>query len=195
MERRFASECRAAMEGERLIGHASVFNEETRIADFYEEIAPSAFDDVLDGDTVLQLDHTGLPLARTTAKPVPTMKLATDRRGLVVDADPAPTTAGNDLRILVARGDMYSMSFGFTVAEDEWTKRADGAHKRIIHKVGRLYDVSVVTFPAYLGTDVSMRSLFGEIPTPPPSRFPVPPPLRIQTLHIRHQLHMKGRQA
>lgn len=167
MERRFSQECRADIADGRLIGHASVFNEETRIAEFYEEIHPAAFDDVLAGDTVLQLDHAGLPLARTSAG---TMTLTTDRRGLVVEADPAPTTAGNDLRILIERGDLRSMSFGFTVAEDEWTKRDDGAHKRIIHRIGRLFDVSVVTFPAYPGTDVAMRNLFGEIPDPPSSR-------------------------
>lgn len=167
MERRYSQECRATMEADRLYGHASVFGQETRIAEFWEEVAPGAFDDVLAGDTVLQLEHQGLPLARTTSG---TMKLDVDQNGLVVDAVPADTTAGRDLRELVRRGDLYSMSFGFTVADDEWTRRDDGGHKRIIKRIGRLYDVSVVTFPAYLGTDVSLRTLFGDIPNPPNSR-------------------------
>lgn len=169
MERRFANECRAELAGGRLVGHASVFGQETRIMDFHEVVAPGAFDDVLDGDTVLQLEHAGLPLARTTSG---TMRLAVDDAGLVVDADPADTSAGRDLRTLVARGDLYSMSFGFNVAQDDWSKRDDGSALRTIVKVGRLYDVSVVTFPAYLGTDVAMRALFGDLPTPPvPARY------------------------
>jgi HK97 family phage prohead protease len=166
MERRFVQECRAEIEGKRLVGHAAVFNQETRIGEFFERVHPEAFDDVLDGDTVLQLEHQGLPLARTTSG---TMELRRDREGLVVDADPADTSAGRDLRELVRRGDLYSMSFGFTVAEDAWEKRDDGSHLRTIKRVGRLYDVSVVTFPAYLGTDVSLRSYLGDIPRPPHS--------------------------
>jgi HK97 family phage prohead protease len=162
-ERRFA-EFRADVSTGRLVGHAAVFDQETRIGEFLERIDRSAFDDVLDGDTVLQLEHQGLPLARTTSG---TLRLGKDATGLVVDADPADTTAGRDLRALVARGDLYSMSFGFTVAQDSWERRDDGQHLRTIHQVGRLYDVSVVTFPAYLGTDVALRHAFGDVPAPP----------------------------
>lgn len=190
MERRYAAETRADINPDgRLYGHASVFNEETRIGEFFEQIDPAAFNDVLDGDTVLQLDHAGLPLARTTSG---TLVLSTDRRGLVVDADPADTTAGRDLRVLTARGDLRSMSFGFTVAEDAWERRDDGSHLRVIKRIGRLYDVSVVTFPAYAGTDVSLRSLFGDLPPVPAGALRRSP--RIQALHIRHQLHMRGRE-
>ena len=182
MERRFASEARAAIEGNRLIGHASVFEQETRIADFYEQVHRDAFADVLDGDTVLQLEHQGLPLARTTSG---TMTLAVDGTGLVFDAEPADTSAGRDLRTLVRRGDLYSCSFGFTVAEDDWSKRDDGTPLRTILRVGRLYDVSVVTFPAYLGTDVSLRTLFGDVPNPP--RFPARS-ARVQAASIRARL-------
>jgi HK97 family phage prohead protease len=152
------------MDGGRLIGHASVFGQEARIGEFFEQVDPGAFADVLDQDVVLQLEHQGLPLARTSSG---TMTLGVDSTGLLVDADPADTSAGRDLRELVRRGDLYSMSFGFTVAEDAWSKRDDGQHLRTIKKIGRLYDVSVVTFPAYLGTDVSLRSLFGDVPHPP----------------------------
>lgn len=181
MERRFAENCRAEVAGGRLIGHASVFNEETRIGDFFEVVDPGAFDDVLDGDTVLQIDHAGMPLARTPD----TMKLGTDSRGLVVDADPADTTAGRDLRVLMSSGILRAMSFGFTVAQDAWEKRDDGSHLRRILKIGRLYDVSVVTFPAYPGTDVAMRSAFGDLPRPP-----VPPRIspRGQAALIRAKL-------
>lgn len=185
-ERRFA-EFRADTVSGRLVGHAAVFDQETRINDFTEVIRPGAFDQVLDGDTVLQLEHAGLPLARTTSG---TLRLDVDATGLVVDADPADTTAGRDLRELVKRGDLYSMSFGFTVADDAWSRRDDGTHLREIRSINRLYDVSVVTFPAYLGTDVALRAAcYGDLPRPPVSR--VSP--RAQAIKIRHQRHMRGR--
>jgi HK97 family phage prohead protease len=187
VERRYSTDCRAELAaGGRLIGHASVFNEETRIGEFFEVIDPAAFDDVLDGDTVLQIDHAGLPLARTPD----TLKLATDSRGLAIDGDPADTTAGRDLRILVDRGDLRAMSFGFTVAADAWEKRADGSHLRRVLKIGRLFDVSVVTFPAYPGTDVSLRSAFGDIPRPPHSPRATP---RGQAALIRAKLRKEAR--
>ena len=55
------------------------------------------------------------------------------------------------------------MSFGFTVDEDkeEITRTADGKelYLRSILKIGKLYDVSVVSIPANDGTEVSARSL------------------------------------
>lgn len=167
MERRF-TEFRAELATGRLTGHAAVFGQETRISDFYEVIDARAFDQVLAAphDVVLQLEHAGLPLARTTSG---TMTLGTDETGLTVDADPADTTAGRDLRELIRRGDMYSMSFGFAVDGEEWSTRDGGGDLRTITRIGRLYDVSVVTFPAYLGTDVALRSLLGDLPRAPRS--------------------------
>lgn len=167
MERR-TLEVRAAVEGNRLVGHAAVFDQDALIRDFYESIDRRAFGRVLreKQDVVLQVDHQGLPLARTTAG---TLHLGTDSTGLTIDADLAPIGLGNDVRVLVDRGDLRSMSFGFQVAEDVWTVRKDGSQHRTITEVGRLFDVSVVTFPAYAGTDVALRSeVYGTLPAPPP---------------------------
>ena len=49
------------------------------------------------------------------------------------------------------------MSFAFTVVEDEWNE-IDGKDYRRITKIGKLYDVSLVTFPAYPQTFVGIRS-------------------------------------
>lgn len=168
MERR-TLEVRADIESGRLVGHASVFDQETRIRDWFERVSPRAFDRVLRErqDTVLQVNHDGLPLARTTSG---TLRLGKDSTGLTIDADLADTSLGRDVRTLVERGDLASMSFGFTVFEDAWSVRKDGAQLRSIEELERLYDVSVVTFPAYAGTDVALRS---EFPTPPTvSRHP-----------------------
>jgi phage head maturation protease len=56
------------------------------------------------------------------------------------------------------RGDISQMSFGFQVQEESWRMGEDGeSDVRTLKKV-RLFDVSPVTFPAYEGTDVAVRS-------------------------------------
>lgn len=146
-----------------MVGHASVFNTETRIRDFYELVMPSFFDRVLRErqDTVMQVNHEGLPLARTTSG---TLALAKDSTGLAFEADLPDTSLGRDVRILAERGDLNAMSFGFTVAEDAWSLRKDGAQLRSLVEAERLFDISPVTFAAYAGTDLALRA---EEITPP----------------------------
>lgn len=48
------------------------------------------------------------------------------------------------------------MSFGFTVDSDDWAKDANGTPQRTITKVDALYEVSVVTMPAYQETSVAV---------------------------------------
>lgn len=157
MERR-TLEFRAETTGRGLRGHAAVFDQEAQIREFWERIERRAFDRVLreKQDVVLQVDHQGLPLARTASG---TLQLRTDSVGLEMYTPELPDTQlGRDVRTLVERGDLVAMSFGFQVAEDEWSLRQDGTQLRSIREIGRLFDVSVVTFPAYAGTDVALRS-------------------------------------
>jgi len=163
MERRSVGITAAEIRGNTLFGHASVFDQETRIADWYETVSPGFFDRPLREaqDTVLQAEHGGLPLARTTSG---TLKLSKDSTGLVFEADVAPTSLGADVRVLVDRGDLVACSFGFSPAADDWSVRSDGAQLRTLLECARLWDVSVVTFPAYDGTDVALRNA---LPVPP----------------------------
>jgi hypothetical protein len=48
-------------------------------------------------------------------------------------------------------------SFGFSTIKDEWDQSSKPVHRTLVEV--RLYDVSVVTFPAYPQTSVSARSL------------------------------------
>lgn len=157
MERRALHEVRADIQGNRLVGHASVFGQETRIRDFYEQVMPSFFDRVLRErqDTVMQVNHDGLPIARTTSG---TLKLSKDSTGLAFEADLADTSLGRDVRVLAERGDLNAMSFGFVVAEDAWSVRKDGAQLRSLLEAERLFDISPVTFAAYAGTDLALRA-------------------------------------
>jgi hypothetical protein len=83
------------------------------------------------------------------------MRLYEDSKGLRVEAELAPTTRGKDLSILMERGDIDKMSFGFNVQSDSWSP--DG-NVRTLESV-RLLEVSIVTFPAYESSVAQVRSI------------------------------------
>lgn len=146
-------------QGMRFTGYAAVFNSASQPLPFTERIAPGAFRRSLRArnDIKLLFNHdTGTVLGSTRAG---TLTLQEDSRGLRVEAVLPPTTAGKDLSILLQRGDIDAMSFGFTVPSggDSWS--ADGA-ERTLNSV-RLHEVSIVPFPAYTATagTASVRGL------------------------------------
>lgn len=128
-----------------------------------EMIVAGAFGDAIDrgDDTRLLINHDGLPIARTASG---TLTLSEDEVGLR-----AWTPDGLDMmnpRVMEAvsvmrRGDADQMSFAFTVDTDgdgvrleQWD---DEYRYRKIHKV-RLYDVSLVTYPANPATAAHLRT-------------------------------------
>ena len=149
-------EVRAEGEGDemRIVGYAAVFNQETDLGYFREMITPGAFDDVMEDDVRLLLNHDGAPLARTTNG---TLTLAVDDEGLMYEAILSDTTQGRDLYKMIQRGDISQSSFAFTISEQSWSKDKS---LRSIDKVGRLLDVSPVTYPAYAQASVMARSEF-----------------------------------
>jgi len=141
----------------RIGGYAATFNKEADGLNFREQIAPGAFTRALQsGDPVFLLvnhDMEGIPLASTQSG---TLQLRQDKTGLYIEAelDPANPKA-QELSSALKRGDMNKMSFAFTVQPDGQT-REDGL--RTINEIDRLFEVSVVTLPAYSSTSVGMRS-------------------------------------
>ena len=166
-------EVRAA-EGERRIsGYAATFNDVTDLGYFREQIATGAFDGRTDDDVRLLINHTGVPLARTTNG---TLRLSVDDDGLRYEAELADTQEGRDLYTLIQRGDISQSSFAFSIEDEEWDNKAN---LRTVLKVGRLYDVSPVTYPAYATTTVSARSraaVAEEAPVDPAPLEPVEAP-------------------
>jgi HK97 family phage prohead protease len=147
-----------AGDGMSFSGYAAVFNSDSEPLPFIERIAPGAFKRSLKSKNNIRmyLNHdSSMLLATTRAK---TLRLMEDERGLKVEADLPDTTVGRDLSTLIQRGDVDSMSFGFSVPArgDSWSD--DGMVREL--KEVRLYEVSVVTgFPAYQATSASVRSL------------------------------------
>ena len=149
-------ELRQEGESNKVVGYASVFNTLSNdLGNFREIIAPGAFDGRLDDDVRLMVNHEGLPLARTTNG---TMRLSTDDTGLKYEAEIANTSTGRDILELLKDGTVNQSSFAFTVEDDSW-EVSEGINVRTINKVSRLYDTSIVTYPAYNQASVALRSL------------------------------------
>jgi len=143
-------EVRETDEGMQFSGYAAVFNSDSEPLPFIERIAPGAFKGSLRNrnDIKLLWNHdTASVLGSTRAG---TLRVTEDARGLYVEADLPNTSTGRDARELIGRGDVDSMSFGFTVSRngDEWS--ADGS-VRTLTKIN-LHEVSIVAFPAYTAT-------------------------------------------
>ena len=136
-------------------GYFSVFNSNYEIwPGATESIADTAFDDALADDIRCLIDHeTRLVLGRNKAG---TLVLKVDSRGLwgEVKINPNDQDAMN-LYERVKRGDVDQCSFGFDILEEEFEDKGDSVHWTI--KRVKLYEVSVVTFPAYTETSVSAR--------------------------------------
>lgn len=141
----------------KITGHAAVFDEIADIGGFFrEKVAKGAFKQSIKDDDVRALfNHDpNFVLGRNTAG---TLELKEDDKGLAIRIDPPQTQFANDLMILMKRGDISQMSFAFQVMAEEWEENEDELPLRTLKKL-RLFDVSPVTYPAYEGTDVGVRS-------------------------------------
>ncbi|RJQ25531.1 MAG: HK97 family phage prohead protease [Peptococcaceae bacterium] len=120
-----------------------------------ESIAETAFDGALSDDIRALIDHeTRLVLGRNKAG---TLELKVDAQGLWgrVKINPSDQDAMN-LYARVERGDITHCSFGFDILEEETTWGENGNVHWTIKRV-KLYEISVVTFPAYEDTSVAAR--------------------------------------
>ena len=143
-----------------ITGYAAVYDSPTTIGSgswaYTETVKRGAFDTSLArGDNVAALvgHDPDKIIGRNTAG---TLSMRSDDRGLAVTITPPDTQVGRDVVELVRRGDLDSMSFGFVVADEEW-RSVDGVEHRDLLEVD-LFDVSIVTYPAYQDTSVALRS-------------------------------------
>ena len=148
-------ELRALPESRTIEGYAAVFNAETDLGWFREEIAPDAFADADMTDVVALFNHDpNLPLARTSSG---TLQLSLDEKGLKYRFEAPDTTIGEDLLKMIRRGDISQSSFAFIIKEEHWIEIIGQKPKRLIKSIDTLFDVSPVTYPAYKETSVMAR--------------------------------------
>lgn len=149
------SELRAINDSEEMLveGYAAVFNEETDMGWYKEEIDQKAFDECDMKDCCLNYNHgQSKALARVRNQ---SLELIVDSVGLKIRAKIIDTQEGRDVYKSIKEGLFDKMSFAFTVKEASWDYETD---KRRILRIDKLFDVSIVDIPAYEGTSVFARS-------------------------------------
>ena len=140
-----------------LEGYFIVYEEETVLFEgCYEEVRQYAARNCLKINDIrcLYNHNTGSVLGRTGNG---TLMLKEDEKGVygkveINESDPEAMS----VYAKVARGDVDSCSFGFYVVEETSEKREDGM-KFFLEKLD-VFEVSIVTFPAYPQTEVAARS-------------------------------------
>ncbi len=143
----------------RLEGRPIVYDQPTRIndpaGDFIEVIRAGALEgaDLSDARLLYNHDLNKVPLARTPK----TMQLIRDPAGLRMVADLPDTPEANSVYTAVKRGDLSGMSFAFKVPQGGDSYDAE-TKTRTIHRIEKVYEISVVPFPAYPQTSVEARS-------------------------------------
>lgn len=154
-------------------GHAAVFDSASEdLGGFTEYVSRGAFKKALDRhpDVRALFNHDpNYVLGRTKSK---TLDLREDPRGLHYYVKAPDVSYVRDLRTLMLRGDIDQSSFAFTVERDKWQEQ-DGKITRTIQEIRDLYDVSVVTTPAYPEADASART---SSPAEPSEITPEPDP-------------------
>lgn len=151
------AEVRAEDSKIKVAGYAAVFNQETNIGGFFREvILPGAFRKAItSSDVPFLINHDGLPLARTRSG---SLKLSEDGHGLKIETELDPEDP-DVLRIVpkMKRGDLDKMSFAFRATKQRWDDTQDPPLRTV--EEAELFDVSIVTDPAYEGTEIGLRSL------------------------------------
>lgn len=124
-----------------------------------ENVDKDAFKDTDMSDVIFQIDHQGRVYARTRNG---SLDLGIDEHGLKTRTDLGLTESSRSVYEDIDAGLYDRMSFAFTVTKDSYTEeeREDGTVilTRSILSIGKLYDVSAVSFPANPNTDISARS-------------------------------------
>jgi HK97 family phage prohead protease len=126
----------------------------------YERYMPGVFASALSGraDVRCLFNHdSSLVLGRSTAGTVRVFETAD---GLEYECDLGTTSIARDVAAHLERGDVSGSSAGFIVGKSEWHTE-DGVDVRELHEA-ELFDVSVVTFPAYEHTPTALQAARSE---------------------------------
>lgn len=148
----------------RLEGRAIVFDSYSNNLGFYEKINRSAVTQELinNSDIIFTFNHDPNQLLARFRNGGGSLDVELREDGVYFSFDIPNTTLGNDIYELIKRGDISNCSFCFSISDEKdsqkWEKR-EGKMYREIMKIGGLYDLSAVTYPAYSDTDINARSI------------------------------------
>ncbi|MBQ1285155.1 MAG: HK97 family phage prohead protease [Lachnospiraceae bacterium] len=150
--------------GHFLSGRPIVFGQRTNLGWHDEIIEPGALDvtDLKDVRFLVNHNTDMIPLARSrnnNENSTMQMTVDADGMGIRVDLDTENNADAKSLYSAVNRGDISGMSFMFTVDKDAWDDVESNHPTRHIRSIGKVLEVSAVTFPAYAQTSIQARGL------------------------------------
>lgn len=128
--------------------------------DMVERIMPGAFDRALrerqDIRCLFNHDTDNL-LGRSVSG---TLRLSSDPKGLAYDCDLPETSAGKDVGVMLARGDLDGSSFSFRPMKSTFREEVRDGKPHYIREIedADVYDVGPVTFPAYEASTAGVRA-------------------------------------
>lgn len=151
--------------GNFIEGRAIVYDAPTDMGWYTEIIDSGALTDTDLKDVRFLINHNTdmIPLARSrNNNENSTMQMSVvDGEGMDIRAD-LDTENNADAKSLYSateRGDIDGMSFMFTVDGDTWENLDTEHPTRHIRSIGKVFEVSAVTFPAYEQTSLEARGL------------------------------------
>ena len=166
--RAFNFEVRAGIDeehGHTLTGQPIVYNERTDLGWYDEIIANGALAETDLRDVRFLVNHNTdmIPLARSrnnNANSTMQMEVIEGKGMMIrVDLDTENNADAKALYSAVERGDISGMSFMFSIDGYKWDDKESDHPTRTVTKIGKVYEVSAVTFPAYEATSIQARGL------------------------------------
>lgn len=145
-----------------LCGMAATYDGVADLGAYRERIAPGAFSKSLaDGDDCRCLvNHDPNKILGRCKNGTLALRETDQGLAFAVSINPEVSYA-RDLYSAVKRGDMSECSFAFTCDDDDWDTETDDSGTPVLWRTLKrvnLYDVSIVTQPAYDNTSVMARA-------------------------------------
>ena len=148
-------------DGPMIEGYAAVFDVWSEdLGGFRERVRPGAFGaSLVDADVRALWNHE--PLYVLGRQRSGTLKVWEDEHGLRFQVRPPEAGWAEDLLASMRRKDVDQCSFGFRVIEDDWSVQGNTLQRDLL--AVDLFDVSVVTYPAYPQTSAQVRARLADL--------------------------------
>jgi HK97 family phage prohead protease len=151
------SDCDIKLEGDsgRFVGYASVFG---GVDSYKDTIVKGAYEYTLRKNgkpkMFVQHDSAGLPVGKW-------ISAKEDDHGLLVEGEFTPgMVKADEARAALKHGTVDGLSIGYMLGKNDFEDMADGG--RLIKRVSKLVEVSIVTFPADSAARVDLSSVKSE---------------------------------
>ena len=172
--RNIRTEVRTSTDSRRMEGYAVVFGQRSVLlrdwnggGPVLEQIEPGAITDELlrSSDIIATINHDEDRMLARSCNGKGSLSLKRDEHGLLVSWECANTVYGDFAYESAKRGDFAGMSFGMEIdpkTDVSYTREKDKDGNDIVvrhvNHIRNLFDVSVVTHPAYRETNIEARS-------------------------------------